>query len=131
MAHFQGSDGDRRQEIVFIGTNMNVEAIHAELDACLLSDEEMVEYRNHWAEEEASIQKGKSSPRFKIGAKVECSMDEDGGRARGTVIDHFYREPGWPPAHSSVRPRMRDLSRPPAPPHKRRKNAIVNYCGAA
>merc|ERR1712078_769295 len=22
-----------------------------------------------------------------------------GGRARGTVVDHFYREPGWPPAH--------------------------------
>ncbi len=99
MAHFQGSDGDRRQEIVFIGTNMDVEAIHAELDACLLSDEEMIEYRDHWAEEEESIQKGKSAPRFKIGAKVECAMDEDGKRARGTVIDHFYREPGWPPAH--------------------------------
>ena len=94
-----GADGDRRQEIVFIGTNMDVEAIHAELDACLLSDEEMIEYRDHWAEEEESIQKGKSAPRFKIGAKVECAMDEDGKRARGTVIDHFYREPGWPPAH--------------------------------
>ena len=99
MAHFQGSDGDRRQEIVFIGTKMDVEAIHAELDACLLSDEEMVEYREHWAKEEASIQRDKKAPRFEIGTAVECVMDDDGGRARGTVVDHFYREPGWPPAH--------------------------------
>merc|ERR1719359_335099 len=99
MAHFQGSDGDRRQEIVFIGTKMDVEAIHAELDACLLSDEEMVEYREHWAKEEASIQRDKKAPRFEIGTVVECVMDDDGGHARGTVVDYFYREPGWPPAH--------------------------------
>ena len=67
--------------------------------ACLLSDEEMVEYREHWAKEEASIQRDKKAPRFEIGTAVECVMDDDGGRARGTVVDHFYREPGWPPAH--------------------------------
>ena len=44
-------------------------------------------------------QRDKKAPRFEIGTAVECVMDDDGGRARGTVVDHFYREPGWPPAH--------------------------------
>lgn len=38
--------GDRRQEIVFIGSDMNQEQIEQELDQCLLSKEEMI----HWEE---------------------------------------------------------------------------------
>lgn len=36
--------GDRRQEIVFIGVNMQEAAICAQLDEALLSDAEMADY---------------------------------------------------------------------------------------
>lgn len=36
--------GDRRQEIVFIGVNMNESAISAQLDEALLTDAEMADY---------------------------------------------------------------------------------------
>ncbi|TFF07199.1 GTP-binding protein [Pseudomonas sp. BCA14] len=41
MGNWQLSTGDCRQELVFIGQNINFVQMRAELDACLLSDEEM------------------------------------------------------------------------------------------
>ena len=43
--------GDRRQELVFIGVNMDREAITLLLDGCLLSDSEMAEYRKRERDE--------------------------------------------------------------------------------
>ncbi len=40
--------GDMRQELVFIGRNMNQSAFIAELDACLLTDEEMLKGQEYW-----------------------------------------------------------------------------------
>lgn len=41
--------GDRRQEIVFIGANMDERAICDQLDTALLSDEELVKYHERYA----------------------------------------------------------------------------------
>lgn len=41
--------GDRRQEIAFIGVNMNEDIIRARLDECLLTSEEMLQDPDEWA----------------------------------------------------------------------------------
>jgi G3E family GTPase len=56
--------GDRRQEIVFIGTQLNQEDITATLDACLLTDKEMDYYRQklrNFMDEKAFTSKTRSS----------------------------------------------------------------------
>jgi len=45
----EGDWGDRRQELVLIGMGMDEAALHAALDACLLSDEEMALGPTGWS----------------------------------------------------------------------------------
>ena len=45
-ADFQGKHGDRRQELVFIGVDMDKETMIEKLDACILSDAEMEAYES-------------------------------------------------------------------------------------
>ena len=120
-ARFDGPAGDRRQEIVFIGTGveppsplppfpqvrdrplpsrfstaLDGRAIGEALDACLLTDAEYDQYQTVWAVEDARIAEGCGPFRFPVGAAVECCLGE-GQWARGTVVQHFYREGTWPP----------------------------------
>ena len=48
MKDWQEPFGDRRQQIVYIGQNLPKEAMTAELDRCLLTDEEMVRGPEAW-----------------------------------------------------------------------------------
>lgn len=45
---FEGEYGDRRQELVFIGANMDKNAIFEQLDGALLTDEEMEMYKQQF-----------------------------------------------------------------------------------
>ncbi len=40
--------GDMRQELVFIGQNLDKQAVFDQLDACLLSDEDMLKGKAYW-----------------------------------------------------------------------------------
>ena len=41
--------GDMRQELVFIGQGLDKEQVTKALDACLLSDEDLLQGKNHWS----------------------------------------------------------------------------------
>jgi len=49
MGHWQPSSGDCRQELVFIGQNIDFAQMRAELDACLLTDAEMAQGVDAWS----------------------------------------------------------------------------------
>merc|ERR1719491_571192 len=46
---FHGDQGDRRQEMVFIGKDMNEQRIRAAVEACLLTDEELSKGKEIWS----------------------------------------------------------------------------------
>ncbi len=48
-SQIQGEFGDRRQELVFIGVDMNDAELRSKLDACLLTDDEMKHGIKKWA----------------------------------------------------------------------------------
>lgn len=47
-ANWQTPFGDCRQELVFIGQNVNVDKACLELDQCLLTDEELMAGQHVW-----------------------------------------------------------------------------------
>lgn len=47
-AQWQEETGDRRQELVFIGQRLDEQKLRSELDACLLTDEEMDMSQDEW-----------------------------------------------------------------------------------
>lgn len=49
LARFEGPYGDRKQELVFIGTGMDEAAIRRDLDSCLLQPSELTQEMADWA----------------------------------------------------------------------------------
>ena len=47
LSDCDGKWGDRRQELVMIGVNMDVPAMTSLLESCLLTDDEMAQYEAH------------------------------------------------------------------------------------
>ncbi len=48
LSRFEGEYGDRKQELVFIGVDMNQEKIFAKLDQCLLTENELKQGMDNW-----------------------------------------------------------------------------------
>ena len=48
MKHWQTETGDCRQELVFIGQGMDMALLNANLDACLLTEEELQRDPQSW-----------------------------------------------------------------------------------
>jgi G3E family GTPase len=94
-ARYQGEFGDRRNELVFIGTGLDTAAIEGALNACLLTDSEMDVYRAGWAAEDARRAQESGPFRFEVGTTVECCMGENFW-AKGKIVKQYYREPDWP-----------------------------------
>ena len=82
--------GDRRQEIVFIGTKLNEAGITKALDECLCTDAELEEYRAVWSAEQDRIDVEHGPFRFAVGDAVECAMGA-GMWQRGKVVAQHGR----------------------------------------
>jgi G3E family GTPase len=48
MEKWQEPFGDMRQELVFIGQNLNAEELTSELDKCLLNEDELLQGQSYW-----------------------------------------------------------------------------------
>ena len=59
-------------------------------------------------QEAAQSAKGAPTPRFPLGAPVECRLGDDW--VRGAVVKHFHRESSWPEHRCAVHVAERPLS---------------------
>jgi G3E family GTPase len=76
MKDFCDPWGDRRQEIVIIGINMDEAKIRAMFDACLLTDDEMDKYGQHWESLKDVVNAGSAQPADAAAGGAHVMADE-------------------------------------------------------
>lgn len=81
-----GADEERGCKLTFIGRNLDHDGLRAAFNECLAT-----------AENKAKRVK---NLRFPLGARVECNTGKDGWLP-GEIVDHFYRDPSFPPGETA------------------------------
>ena len=84
--------GDRCQELVFIGTNLNHEVIRKLLDGSLLSDEEMELGPSQWQELWWDADKIKLPTMIMMPQRAGEMMNENIISLEGNVLNHGFEE---------------------------------------
>lgn len=93
--------GSRRTNLVLIGMGLDEARLRSDLEACVLTDDEMVTFT---ARIQAAAGKASnphtyqhSQHRFKVGAKVDCFVGPgQEGWLSGEVVAHDYTARDWP-----------------------------------
>jgi len=111
--------GDRRQELVIIGENIDEKKVTKILDDCLLTEAEFKKGPKEWRKLKDSLPKWEPLPfmfeddeeeadeshlenlRFKVGDRVECCVGTNEW-AIGKIVKLKYRGPGWPKGRPSA-----------------------------
>jgi len=81
-----GNDECRDSKLVFIGKNLDKDAIIERFQECILTSEKVAKNRQ-------KFQDILSGLRFKVGTKVECRTGKDEW-SKGEVVALLYREEG-------------------------------------
>jgi G3E family GTPase len=91
----------RRTDLVVIGLALDEPRLRADLEACVLTDAELLEYSSA-VQQQAATEAARAAAgaahrnpdlRFQVGAAVECNLGDQW--ARGDVVAHDYCEEGW------------------------------------
>jgi len=87
--------GSRRTDLVLIGMGLDESQLRSELEACALTDDEMLEFAIARDKVAHPHKHQNLDLRFKVGSTVECCV-APGQWLAGHVVAHDYSEENWP-----------------------------------